>query len=197
MNIIERVKNILITPKTEWDVIDSETATPQSLLMSYVLPLAVISAVGPLVQGLLFAGASGFNYFLVLAIVAFIGTVLSYYVTIYIIDALSTSFASEKDINKTAQLVAYSRTPGYVAGLLSFIPILGMIIALLGWAYSIYIMYLGLGPLKKTPEDKKVVYLIVSFILIFIVSMVIGAILGMILFSAMGIGAVSTGRFGM
>jgi hypothetical protein len=25
-------------------------------------------------------------------------------------------------------------------------------------------MYLGIGPLKKTPEDKKVVYMIVSFL---------------------------------
>ena len=196
MNIIERVKNILITPKTEWDVIDSESATPQSLLMSYVLPLAVVSAVGNLLQGFLFAGTLGLNYFLVAALIAFIGTVLTYYVSIYIIDALATSFASEKDINKTAQLVAYSRTPGYVAGLLVFIPVLGPILAIAAWIYSIYIMYLGLGPLKKTPEDKKVVYLIVSFILIFIVAMVIGAILGMVLFSAMGVGVASGGRFG-
>ena len=196
MNIIERVKNILITPKTEWEVIDSEAATPQSLLMSYVLPLAVVSAVGNVLQGFLFAGALSLNYFLVMALIAFIGTVLTYYVSIYIIDALSTSFASEKDINKTAQLVAYSRTPGYVAGLLVFIPVLGPILAIVAWIYSIYIMYLGLGPLKKTPEDKKVVYLIVSFILIFIVAMVIGAILGVVLFSALGVGIASTGRFG-
>lgn len=196
MNIIERVKNILITPKTEWDVIDAEPATPQSLLIGYVLPLAVISAIGPVLQGFLFAGALSLNYFLVIALIAFISTILTYYISIYIIDALSTSFGSEKDINKTAQLVAYSRTPGYVAGLLAFIPVVGAIIGIVAWVYSIYIMYLGLGPLKKTPEDKKVVYLIVSFILIFIVAMVLAAVLGMVLFSAMGVGAVSTGKFG-
>ena len=196
MNIIERVKNILITPKTEWEVINGEMATPQSLLMSYVLPLAVISAVGPLLQGFLFAGTLGLTYFIVLALIAFVGTVLTYYLSIYIIDALAPSFASEKDINKTAQLVAYSRTPGYVAGLLAFIPVLGAILGIAAWVYSIYIMYLGLAPLKKTPEDKKVVYLIVSFVLIFIVYSILAVILGMILFSAMGVGAASTGRFG-
>jgi hypothetical protein len=148
MNIIERVKNILITPKTEWDVINSETATPQSLLMSYVLPLAVISAVGPLVQGFLFPGVLSLTFFLVTALIAFISVVLTYYVSIYIIDALAPSFASEKDINKTAQLVAYSRTPGYVAGLLAFIPVLGPILGIVAWVYSIYVMYLGLAPLK-------------------------------------------------
>ena len=45
MNIIERVKNILMTPKTEWDVINGETATPMSLLIGYVVPMALIGAV--------------------------------------------------------------------------------------------------------------------------------------------------------
>ena len=52
MNIVERVKNILMTPKTEWDVINGETATPQSLLMGYILPLAIVGAVWPLLTGL-------------------------------------------------------------------------------------------------------------------------------------------------
>ncbi|RYY69126.1 MAG: YIP1 family protein, partial [Chitinophagaceae bacterium] len=150
-----------------------------------------------LVAGFLFSGGASLNSFLGMAIIAFIGTVVTYYISIYVIDALATSFASEKDINKTAQLVAYSRTPGYLAGLLSFIPFLGLIIGILAWGYSIYIMYLGLGPLKKTPEDKKVVYLVVSFILLFVVNIVIAAILGMILLSTMGLGAASAGRFGM
>ena len=56
MNLIDRAKNILITPKTEWEVINGEAATPQSLLMIYVLPLALVSAVGPLLTGFLFPG---------------------------------------------------------------------------------------------------------------------------------------------
>jgi hypothetical protein len=189
MNLIERVKNILMTPKTEWEVINGETATPQSLLMGYVIPLAVVAAAGPLLTGLLWAGAWGFTYFMISAIIALIAQVVTFYVSAIIIDLLAPSFGSEKNINKSAQLVAYSATPSYIAGLLSFIPILGWLIRLAGAVYGIYIMYLGIGPLKKAPEDKKVVYMIVAFLIMAAIYLIIVAILGAILFAAFGFGA--------
>lgn len=188
MNLIERVKNILITPKTEWDVINGESATPQSLLMSYVIPLAVVAAAGPLLTGLLWAGAWGFKYYLISAIIALVAQVVGFYVSTIIIDLLAPSFGSEKDINKSAQLVAYSGTPSYVASLLSFIPVIGFLISIAGWVYGIYIMYLGIGPLKKTPEDKKVVYMIVAFVIMIAIYFIVAAILGAILFAAFGFG---------
>jgi hypothetical protein len=190
MNLIDRVKNILITPKTEWDVIDNETANPQSLLMGYVLPLAIISAVGPLLTGFLFPGIFGLTFFLVTALIAFVSTVLGYYISVYIVDLLAPSFGSEKDLNKSAQLVAYSGTPSYVAGLLGFIPVLGGLLKFAAWIYSVYIMYLGIGPLKKTPEDKKVIYLLVAFLVMIGVTIIITAILGGILFAAIGFGGI-------
>jgi len=71
MNIIERVKNILISPKTEWEVINAETATPQSILMSYVLPLSIVAALGTILKGLLFAGTFAFSikFFIIGAII--------------------------------------------------------------------------------------------------------------------------------
>jgi Yip1 domain len=188
MNLIERVKNILLTPKTEWEVINGETATPQSLLTGYVLPLALLSAAGPLLTGLLWAGVLGLKYYIITAVIAFISVVAGFYISAYVIDLLAPNFGSEKNLNKSAQLVAYSNTPNWVAGALSFIPVLGLLIVIAGWVYSIYLMYLGIGPLKKSPEDKKVVYLIVAFLIMFAIGIVIGLILGAILFAAMGIG---------
>ena len=188
MNLIDRVKNILITPKTEWDVIDNETATPQSLLMGYVLPLAIISAVGPLLTGFLFPGVFGLSFFLVTAIIAFVSTVLGYYISVYIVDLLAPNFGSEKDLNKSAQLVAYSGTPSYVAGLLGFIPVIGGLLKFAAWIYSVYIMYIGVGPLKNTPEDKKVIYLLVAFLVMIGVTLIISAVLGAILFASIGFG---------
>lgn len=186
MNIIERVKNILLTPKTEWDVINGEAATPMGLLTGYVLPLAILSAAGSLLRGLMFPGLFGIKFFIIGAVIAFVASVIGFYVSAIVIDMLAPSFASEKDMNKSAQLVAYSSTPSYIAGILSFIPVLGMIIGLAGWAYGIYLMYLGIGPLKKTPEDKKVVYMIVAFLVMFVLYFVVSAILGAIIYSAMG-----------
>lgn len=189
MNIIERVKNILITPKTEWDVINGETATPQSLLMSYVLPLSVVAAVGSLLKGLLFSGVFGLKYFIIAGVIAFISSIVAFYVSAIIVDMLAPSFGSEKDMGKSAQLVAYSGTPSYIGSLLSFIPVIGWLISIAAWVYGIYLMYLGIGPLKKTPEDKKVVYMIVAFLIMIVLYFVIAAILGAILFAAMGMTA--------
>lgn len=196
MNLIDRAKNILFTPKTEWEVIDNEIATSPSLLTSYVLPLALLAAAGSILKGLLFAGplaVYGFNYFIVTAIVAFIASVVSFYLSVYVIDLLAPSFASEKNLGKSAQLVAYSSTASYIAGFLSFIPYLGFLIVVAGWVYGIYLTYLGLGPLKKTPEDKKVIYMIIAFIIMIVVYFIIAAILGGILLAAFGFGAV--GRY--
>lgn len=189
MNLIERVKNILITPKTEWEVINGETATTQSLLMGYVLPLAIVAAIGSLLKGLLFAGGFGLKFFIISAVIAFIASVVAFYVSVIIVDMLAPSFGSEKNMGKSAQLVAYSGTPSYVGGLLSFIPVIGWLIALAAWAYGIYLMYLGIGPLKKTPEDKKVVYMIVAFLIMIVLYFVVVAILGAVLFAAMGMTA--------
>ena len=158
--------------------------------MSYVLPLAIVSAVGPLLSGFLFPGVFGLTFFLVTAIIAFVSTVLGYYISVYIIDLLAPSFGSEKDLNKSAQLVAYSSTPSYVAGLLGFIPVLGGLLKFAAWIYSVYIMYLGVGPLKKTPEDKKVIYLLVAFLVMIGVTIIISAVLGGILFASIGFGGI-------
>jgi Yip1 domain len=189
MNIIERVKNILLTPKTEWEVINGETATTQSLLMGYVLPLSIVAAVGSLLKGFLFAGAYGLKFFIITAAIAFIASVIAFFITVIIVDMLAPSFGSEKNMGKSAQLVAYSGTPSYVGGLLSFIPVVGWLISLAAWAYGIYLMYLGIGPLKKTPEDKKVVYMIVAFLIMIVLYFILVAILTAIIFAVVGITA--------
>lgn len=194
MNIIERVKNILLTPKTEWEVINGETASPQSLLIGFVLPLSIIGGAGTLLKGLLAGSAFGgfsLKYFIVGAVIAFIASVVSYFITLIFVDLLAPSFGSEKNIGKSAQLVAYSGTASYIGALLSFVPVVGWLISLAAWAYGVYLMYLGIGPLKKTPEDKKIVYMLVVYVILIVLYFIIIAILSTILYAAVGLTAVN------
>ena len=186
MNLIERIKNILITPKTEWEVINKETATPGSLFTGYVLPLAIFASLGTVIRYFLVVGSIGITYMIAGAVIAFIAVLLSFYFTALIVDMLAPGFNSEKNMGKSAQLVAYSGTPSYIGGFLSFIPVIGLFISLAAWAYGIYLMYLGIGLLKKTPEDKKVVYLIVAFVIMIALYFLIAAILGAIIFGVIG-----------
>src|SRR5271170_6708121 len=116
MPLVTRVKNILMSPKTEWEVIKGETETPQSLLGKYVIPLALIPAIAYFIgYGLIgidvgFVRIGGIRWGLIMAANSFITSVISYYVCTYVVDALAPSFASEKNIGRSAQLVAYSST---------------------------------------------------------------------------------------
>ena len=45
MALVDRVKNILLSPRTEWPVIDAEPATVASLYTGYIMPLAAIPVI--------------------------------------------------------------------------------------------------------------------------------------------------------
>ena len=183
MNLIERAKNILFKPKDEWKVIAGEEPNTQSLIFSYVLPLALIPAVARFIGfGVFgfhvgrFAGMSGIGWGLSSGIISLITTILAVFVAAFIIDILAPSFKSEKNFGRSMQLVAYSYTPVWVAGILYLIPLLGIVASLLG-LYGIYIMYTGLGDIKKTPDDSRVGYMVVSAIVAIVIMWIISAIL--------------------
>ncbi len=183
MNLLERAKNILFKPKDEWTVIASETPNTPSLIFSYVLPLALIPAIAKFIGfGVFgfhigrFAGLSGLGWGISSGIISLITTILAVYIVAFIIDILAPSFKSEKNFGRSMQLVAYSFTPMWVAGILYLIPFLGIIASILG-LYGIYIMYLGLGDIKKTPEENKVGYLVVSALVSIVLMWIISAIL--------------------
>ena len=49
MNLVERVKRILMSPRTEWEVIDTEPTTPAQLYTGYIAPLAAIAPIAQLI----------------------------------------------------------------------------------------------------------------------------------------------------
>jgi len=141
--------------------------------------LALIPAIIALITGLLW---NTITWGLIGAIMAFINTIVSFYVATYITDALAPSFSSEKNLNRSAQLVAYSYTATAVASILGIIPLLGVVAIIAGFAYSIYLMYLGIEAIKNTPEEKRIGYVIVIIIVQIIVYWILSSILASILF---------------
>jgi hypothetical protein len=200
MNIIERVKNMLVSPKTEWGVVAGEEQSLSTVLTTYVLPLSLIGAGATLIGwGLIGKSYSwGFGSFTVkgwdigikYAIISLVSTIVGFLITTFVVDALAPSFGSEKNLNKSAQYVGYSYTPALVAAVLTIFPTIAWLGSLLGGLYTLYLMWLGIGPMKKTPEDKKVVYLIVCIVVL----IVAWIILGLILVSILGLGTIGTGN---
>src|SRR5690349_19959161 len=120
INRIDRVKNILTTPKTEWDVINNEKPDPSKILTTYVIPLVLIGAIASFIGwaligksyfGVSFKSTSwGIRY----ALIALIGGIVSVYLPAFVIDALAPTFKSEKDFGRSFQVAAYSYTAGWV-----------------------------------------------------------------------------------
>lgn len=191
MNLIERVKNILISPKTEWDKIALQPQPMGTVITTYVIPLVLIGAVATFI-GYGFIGINyglfkmaGVEWGLRMACVQLISALLGVVITAYIVDALAPSFGSEKNIDKSTQLVAYGYTPAFVGAIFNIFPAIAIIGSLLA-LYGIYVMYLGFTPLKKTPEDKRVPYFIVTIIILIVLYFVLGLILGSLLSTRLG-----------
>jgi len=196
MNLIERAKNIMLSPKTEWEAVANEEPNVQQILTAYVLPLALIPAVAILIGWGVIGmwGFTSFNYGIAVALVQLLNAFIAVLVTAFVIDALAPSFGSQKNFGKALQLVAYSMTPVWIAGILNIIPTIGWLGSLIG-LYGLYLLYLGIAPLMKTPEDKRVGYLIVSIVILLVVYFVIAAILTAILFAVFGLSAFTAARF--
>ena len=192
MNMVQRAKNIIMTPKTEWPVVAGETPNIQQIIVGYVIPLALIPAVASILGSLLFTHGLvlGVGYAIATAVASFIAAVLGVFLTAYVIDFLAPNFGSERGLGRAVQLVAYSWTPAWVAGILNIIPALG-IIGLLAGLYGIYLLYLGLPVLMKTPQDKVIAYMAVSILVLLVVYLVLGAILGALMVGIIGVGAVT------
>lgn len=196
--LIDRVKNILVTPKSEWDRIDGETATVQGLYVGYACILAAIGPIASLIGTQVF-GWGGFGVHirppliasLVSACWGYVGSLLGVFILAEIINRLAPSFGGTSDRMQAFKVAVYSSTAAWLAGVFGLIPMLSWL-AIVG-LYSLYLLYLGLPKLMKAPEDKAVSYTVVTVVVAIVIWIVIGAIAGAIAGAAMfGGGLAST-----
>ena len=178
MNLIDRVKNILLNPQKEWHVINTEPGNTANITTTYLFPLTLLGALAAFIGfGFLGVGIgvfkiAGVGWGIKMALGYAIRSILGVFIMAFIIDALASNFGSEKNFEKSFQVAAYSATAGLVGGIFLIVPALS-ILALLASLYGLYLMFVGLPILKKTPADKAVSY----FVVVLVVSILIGVIL--------------------
>ncbi|RHW16495.1 DUF1282 domain-containing protein [Sphingomonas gilva] len=201
MSIVNRAKNILTSPKTEWPIIGAEPATTGGL-MTYAAILSGIAQICGIIGALLLSGAMGAvgmgtTFVVASAVVSWLLGLAIIFIMSIIAGALAPSFDGQKDNLSALKLLVYAGTAVWVFSFLSIIPILGSIAALIGFAYAIYLIYLGAPHTVRVPEAKSggyaAVVVIIWLILYFIITaVVVGALMtGMLGSAAMG-GAMST-----
>ncbi len=203
--LIARVQAILLTPKTEWPVIAAEPETVAGLYKKYILILAAIPAVAGFIKGSLIGVSVPFlgtvrtpvGMGITAMIVSYALTLGLVYLLALIINALAPNFGGEKNPIQALKVAAYSYTAGWVASIANIVPWIGWLVALAGAIYGIYLLYLGLAPTMRNPEEKSVLYTVVIVVIGFLLSLVIGAIVGGITAAGtMAAGAAAIGSTG-
>jgi hypothetical protein len=173
MNLVERVKAILLSPKTEWQVIEGEPGDANYLFTNYVAILAAVPAVTAFL-GYSIAGL-GIGRALILAIFLYVIHCAAWYVGALVIDGLAPTFGGQKNFPNALKVSAYSSTAAWLAGIILLIPLLAVLI-LLGLLYSIYLLWLGLPVLMKSPPDRAAGYTAAVVVITFVVVIIIGFI---------------------
>ena len=183
INVIDRAKNILVTPQKEWLVVLKETSTVSTILTSYILPMLAIGALATFIgQGLIgqslgpFGGSTAsVKAGLIGALLYIVLSIITVFIVAAAIDGLAQSFASEKNWTRSFQLSAYSLTASYVGAIFFLFPAL-KILVILCTIYCIYPLYTGIPTMKKTTVDKQVAYLAVVVLITVVAVILVGVV---------------------
>ncbi|ANP45244.1 Yip1 family protein [Candidatus Viadribacter manganicus] len=191
--LVERVKNILLTPQAEWDKIDAEPADVNKIYMGYVLPLAVLGAI----CGFIGMSVFGLNLFgttyrvpmvtgAVTAVMQVVMGLVGVFVMAFIANALAPTFGSQQNMGQAHKLAAYGSTAGFLAGVFAIFPPIAML-GIVG-LYSLYLIYVGLPKMMKTPEDKRIGYFLSIIVVAIIAGVILNVLMGLVR-GPLGVGA--------
>lgn len=199
--LTDRVRALLLHPAATWQTIAAEPASVRGLYTGYILPLSAIGPVSHAIGLLAFGtkGALGLGYRPPVATVVgaaalnWLFSLVGAYLVALAIDAMAPLFGARRDIVRSLKLVAYATTAAWIAGVFSLYPPLS-ILFVLGAAYSLYLLHLGLPRLMQVEGDRALIFKVcvgaVALCAGFLVGIVTSAVLGPLMIAT---GTVPTG----
>ena len=183
-NLFNRVKQLLINPRAEFQTIEKENPLHTKVLTHYVLLLMIIPFLFSFIGGAVFFGSYSFGSIMVAgARFAFCQLFLLFggiYITSLIINAMASKFGGQKDFNRTFSLVAYAYIPMFLAGIFHIWYGLSWIVFSVG-AYGLYLLITGLKTMTKPTEEKVDSYAAISFIIAVVIYAVLWKVLSLIM----------------
>ncbi len=185
LQILNRAKAILFSPKTAWSEIKQENLTVKEIYVQYLIPLMLISClasfIGMQVFGISvpFLGTVRPPFFasfvqMILHIVLGLGGMA---VGALIISKIAPKFEGSSNFNDSFQLYAFAYVPALLVGVIGIVPALSILLLPVG-LYCMYIYFLGTEPMLGVSEDKKIVFTVLSLVSIAIVVIIITIIVG-------------------
>lgn len=172
ISLVARVRGLMLSPAAEWGIIAAADRPVGAVAAGYVAPLVLLPAVA-MVVGL--SGVLGAPVVPVVlsALVFLVLTVAAVFFFALVLDWLAPRFGGRRSYRRAFAVAAYSITAAMVAGVLAAAPALGAV-ALLGGAYSLYLVFLGAPKLMATPAPASVNYAILATVSALAVGLVVG-----------------------
>ena len=171
---------MLLAPKNEWRHIAGERTTPRRLVVGYIAPLAVLTALIALLR-FSFTARVPLAGAVAMAVLTLGFELMAVFVVALIINALASYFHGTHSPNQALKVTAYAATPLWVSCIFLPFPTLALPAQFLAGLYHIYLMYLGLEVLMRSPRDRALGYattVVLSSLILGIVFTQVGAGLG-------------------
>jgi len=189
VSLPRRVAGLFTNPKAEWVAIAAERDDVGSIARSYVAILALIPGVCLLIgiglMGGRFLGVAGIMTAIMGAAVSWIVALFSTIASAVVIEKLAPVFKSDGDMTRAMKLVAYATTPVWLAGVFYLLADVSPL-ALGGALWAIYLLYLGLPIVMKTPQKQVIPFMLTSILVIIIANAVLRAIVAAVRIPYMG-----------
>jgi len=184
--LMDRVREIILRPKSEWLVIDKEPTDVATLFRTYVMPLAAIPPLAAFIGSVIFGTSSltgvvarvSIPQALITALISYALSLVSVYVLALVIDNLAPRYGGTSNRVQAFKVAAYSGTPQWIAGIFALLPALSPL-TILG-IYGLYLLYLGLPPLMRVAPEKATTYTIAVVVVVIVVSIVVAILAGII-----------------
>lgn len=180
--LVERAKNILLTPRTEWPVIRAEPSTVQGIYTGYLCLIGLVPAIAGFI-GMSLLGVGGFGVSIRVPIVTGLANMLvgyglwlaSVWLLAKVVNALAPTFGGQPDFLSAFKLVAYGVTAAWLGGVFNAVPMLS-ILGLLAALYSLYLFYIGVPVLMQCPPAKALAYTAVTVVCGIVIGIVIALV---------------------
>lgn len=194
MDIKERYQSLfqtsvrlLVEPGRFWRETHKEEST-REIFRDFFLPLVVLAGVAIFLGELINSSEFLFSYAVARSLREMFSFVLQYFLSVYVLNELLTSFGGVKNRLSISRLVAYSWVPMLIVSFLTgLFPALYVLEALS--LYGIFLFYMGVKGSLELPEANKNWYAIIAFLLVFLIFMILNVTSWKLLQAFYGYGA--------
>ena len=167
------VRNLILDPVKEWDVIHSENRSASFFSRSLLLPLLILASVSSFLGAFLFTNTELGNAWSVLKGVRFFAVVIiATYGTAFILSEITAFIGIRRDFSISFRIIVCSIVPFILCQIVSQLLESFIFVNILS-AFGLYILWNGITKMLDPAEGKKLTLMIgatVAFIALFLIA---------------------------